>query len=82
MLRLFWINILITVASVVYGIVDAIRTRHSYWRDLGRLWYVRGFYSPETLGIGVDFNYASRDDFELAVDFGPFTVAVGRDFTF
>lgn len=80
-MRLFYLNIVIAVAELAIATYELLTTRKSFWKDLGRLWYVRGAYLPDSLGIGFDIHFDSLDDFEIAADIGPATLAIGRDFT-
>lgn len=81
-MRLFYLKVVLTLVDLAARIIDLIRTRTSFWRDLGASWYVRGAYLPDSFGVTLfDLQFSSVDDWEIAFDFGPFTVAVGRDFT-
>lgn len=81
-MRLFYLNILLYIVDLAAATIDLIRSRKAFWRDLGKQWYVRGAYLPDSFGVTLfDLQFSSSDDWELAFDFGPFTFAVGRDFT-
>lgn len=76
MLRKLYLDVMCFIAELLASVARP----HSFWWELGRKWYIRGYYTPRAVGIGADFEWYSRDDFELAVDIGPFTLAAGRDF--
>jgi hypothetical protein len=72
-------GLLLDIAFIVAEMVNAIRNHHSYYKYLGKFWFIRASYWPSALGIGVDFDFQSRDEFDLSVDIGPFSFGIGRD---
>jgi hypothetical protein len=67
------------ILFVALSIVEVLRTRRSWYKYLGNFFFARASYWPNQIGFGVDLYLQSRDEFELSVDFGPFTVSAGRD---